>query len=199
LKRKTPRTVSPSLVAAVLPSLLAAVFALGAARVSAAPTPQSSGSFKPVRLKLPKGYMPTPLPEKRAGQLLLDAKRPAGMYILHPKAEESPETLNDSLKSMVAGMFLHETKSPVAWTASPLPSHEGVDNESGTLFSASDDRMEIQLAAYTRTVGGTKVAYGYYAMRHRDGKSKDDGTLLDNSGKGVEKFDKFCRSIRELK
>ena len=59
--------------------------------------------------------------------------------------------------------------------------------------------MEIELAAYTRTVGETKVAYGYYAIRHKGAENKDDGILLDNSGNGVKAFDEFCKSIHESK
>ena len=170
-----------------------------AAQAAAAQTPAPSGDFKPVQLKLPKGYMPAPFPEKRVGQVLLDAKRAAGMYIVYPKAGETPEAFNEFLKKMVVGMFLHDSKTPVTWAESPLPPHKGVEDESGTLFNASDAEREIQLAAYTRTVGGTKVAYGYYASRRKGGKHDGDGTLLDGSGNGVKDFEKFCQSIRPLK
>jgi hypothetical protein len=121
------------------------------------------------------------------------------MYIVYPNADESPEAFTDYLKAMVKGMFLHDSKTPVTWTEAPLLPHKGVENESGTLYSASDDKMEIQLAAYTRNVGGTKVAYGYYAMRHKGKAKKDDAILLDASGNGVKEFDAFCESIHESK
>jgi hypothetical protein len=129
------------------------------------------------------------------------------MYIVYPKADETPEAFTAFLKSMVAAMFLGDPKTtvttpattPVTWTESPLPSRKGVENESGTLYSASDEKMEIQLAAYTRTVGGTKVAYGYYARRLKGKVDKDDGVLLDSEGKGVKAFDEFRKSIKEMK
>lgn len=182
----------------LLSLLLACVFT-GAASSAAAQTAEPSGNFKPVELKLPKGYMPAPFPDKRTGQVLLDAKRAAGMYIVYPKAGETPEAFDEFLKTMVTGMFLRDSKTPVTWTESTLPAHKGVDNESGTLFSASDDKMEIQLAAYNRTVGETKVSYGYYAMRHKGEKKKDDGVFLDGAGSGVKDFEKFCQSIRPSK
>lgn len=191
MNRKTPR--------GLLLSLLLACALTGAGGSAAAQTAEPPGSFKPAALKLPKNYMPAPFPEKRAGQLLLDARRPAGMYIVYPKTGETPEAFEAFLKQMVAGMFFHDSKSTVTWAESALPSHKGVDNESGTLFYASDDKMEIQLAAYNRTVGETKVSYGYYAMRHKGGKDKDDGVFLDGSGSGVKDFEKFCRSIRPYK
>ncbi len=160
---------------------------------------QIPNNFKPVEFKLPKGYMPASFPDKGKGQVLLAAKRPGGMYIVYPNADESPEALADALKTMVKGMFLNASKSPVTWTEAPLPPHKGVENESGTLYSASDEKLEIQLAAYTRNVGGTKVAYGYYAMRHKGNAKKDDAVLLDSSGNGVKEFDDFCESIHESK
>lgn len=192
---RAPRT--PSLY------LLAVAFSVGAAIAAAAQTPQAeppaqpSSTFKPVLLKLPKGYMPMPFPEKRKGQVLLDSKRPAGMYIVYPKADETPEQFTAYLKSMVAEMFFHDSKTPLTWAESPLPPHKGVTNEAGTLYSTSNDKMDVQLAAYTRTVGETKVAYGYYARRLKGKTDKDDGVLLDSAGKGVKAFDAFCESIRE--
>lgn len=126
---------------------------------------------------------------------LLDPKRPDGMFIVYPKVDESPDVLPNLLKSIVAEMFFHKSKTPVTWTTSALPAHQGVDDESGTLYTASNEKMEIQLAAYTRMFGETKILYGYYAMRHKSGK-KDDAAFLDSTGKGVEAFDKFWQSIR---
>ena len=124
------------------------------------------------------------------------AEKPSGMYIVYPKEGESPEAFVGLLKSMVVEMFLHEPKAQLTWAESPLPPHKGVENEEGTLYSASDDKTEIQLAAYTRTLGEMKVAYGYYAFRHKEGKGKGDGLFLDGSGHGVKEFEKFCESIR---
>ena len=188
MKRKTPLSL--------LLTLLSACVFTCAAGLAAAQTAEPSGNFKPVLLNLPKGYVFQPFPDNRKGQVLLNAKRPAGMYIVYPKAGETPEAFNEFLKTMVSGMFLHDSKVTVNWTESALPAHKGVDNETGTLFSSSDDKMEIQFAAYNRTVGETKVSYGYYAMRHKGEKKKDDGVFLDGSGNGVKEFEKFCQSIQ---
>src|ERR1044072_1500340 len=173
---------------------LAVVFIAGAARDVAA---QSTGKQKPVTLKPPSGYMPADFPEERAGKLLLNPKRPGGMFIVYPKAEEGPEVLPDLLKSMVADMFFHDHKAQVSWTTTTLPAHKGIDSESGTLYSASDEKMEIQLAVYDRTLGATRILYGYYGMSHKGKKEKDDAPFMDASGNGVEDFDKFWRSIHE--
>lgn len=177
--------------------LVAIVFVVG---ISGNAFSQSSDpKWKPVRLKLPEGYMPADFPEKRAGKLLLNPGKPAGMFIVYPKEGESPDVLENLLKSMVAEMFFHDSKSPVAWTTVALPAHEGVENESGTLYSASNEKMEIQLAIYARTFGVTKVLYGYYGMRNKGDKKKEDAPFMDASGKGVEDFDKFWKSIKASK
>jgi hypothetical protein len=193
LNRKTSRTL--------LLSLTAAVFALGATLNLFAQTAQSEpkDKGKPVKLKPPDGFMPAEFPEKRAGMLLLDPKRPDGIFIVYPKAEDGPDVLPNLLKSMVAGMFFHDEKAQVPWTAAPLAAHPGIENETGLLYSASNNETEIQLAFYTRTLGATTVVYGYYAMRHKSGKHKDDAPFIDTTGKGAETFDKFSRSIQESK
>ena len=143
--------------------------------------------------------MPGDFPENRAGKLLLDPKRPDGMFIVYPKDGESPDVLQNLLKATVVEMFLHDSKIPVAWTPSALPAHQGVENESGILYSAATDKMELQLASYTRTLGNVTVIYGYYGMKHKGGKNKDDAPFLDSTGKGVEGFDKFWKSIHATK
>lgn len=177
----------------LLLSLLATVLTVGVAAAAPAQSSQSSTKWKPVELKLPAGYMPVDFPEKRAGKLLLNPKKPAGMFIfiVYPKEGEGADVLPSLLKATVAEMFFHGSKSPVTWTETNLPSHKGVDNETGTLFSSANEKMEIQLVIYTRTIGATTVLYGYYGMRHKGKQDKDDAPFLDSSGKGVDDFDKF--------
>jgi len=193
LKLNTPRVL--------LLSLIIAALSIGATTNLSAQSAQSESNpqWKPVKLKLPAGYMPADFPEKRAGKLLIEAKRPDGMFIVYPKPEDGPEVLPTLLKSMVAGMFFHKDKSQATWTATPLTAHPGIENETGTLYSASNQEMEIQLVSYTRTLGATTVVYGYFAMRHKSGKHKDDASFIDAYGKGVEAFDKFWQSIKESK
>jgi hypothetical protein len=158
----------------------------------------SDPKWKPVALKVPDGYMPADFPEKRNGKLLLNPSKPAGMFIVYPTVGEGPEVLPNILKSMVTGMFFHDAKAQVLWTTVTLPAHKDITGESGALYSASNDKMEIQVAVYDRTVGATRVLYGYYGMRHKE-KKKDDAPFLDSSGEGVKDFDKFWKSIKESK
>jgi hypothetical protein len=191
---KNKYTVNYKMPRTLLLSLLAVVLVVGTMRSTSAQS--SDPNWKPVGFKPPTGYMPADFPEKRPGKLLLNPKRPAGMFIVYPKDGENLDVLQNLLKSTVAGMFFHDSKTPVDWTASSLPAHEGTENESGMLYSASNGKMQIQLALYARTFGVTKLLYGYYGMSHKSEKRKDDAPFMDTSGKGAEDFDKFRKSIK---
>jgi hypothetical protein len=161
---------------------------------------QSSDSkSKGLIFKAPSGYMPADFPEKRAGKMFLHPERPAGMFVTYLKEGESAKGLSESLESMVASMFFHDAKSQVVWSSAPLPPHEGTADESGTIYLASDEKMEVQLVTYSRTVGSWNVLYGYYGMRHKGKKAKDDAGFIDASGKGVEDFDKLWKTIQAPK
>ena len=193
MNRNIPRTL--------ILLLMVIIFALGVTGNVLAQAGQSgsSGQLKPVRFKPPEGYMTAEFPEKRPGVLLLNPKRPSGLFVVYPKPEEGTEVIPNLLKAMVAGMFFHDEKAQVAWTTAVLPAHEGISNETGTLYSASNDKLEIQLSVYSRTLGATTVLYGYYGMKHKGKKNKDDAPFIDASGKGVQDFDKLWKSIQESK
>lgn len=148
-----------------------------------------------------KNYFSDKFPNHKAGILMLNPQKPSGMFLVYPDKGETTQQLMDKVKSLVAGMFFHvpESKVNVTWTASALPKHKGVENESGTLFAASDEKHEAQLAFYVRNFDGTEIAYGYFSNRKKDSKSEEGGQFLDSSGGGVEDFDKFWKSIRESK
>jgi hypothetical protein len=162
---------------------------LSVVTASIASKPQSS-NHKPVIFKSPSGYMPAPL-SGHTGQMFLDPGRPAGMFVGYPKDGQDMNAFTDEIKNMVVKMLLHDARDPL-WKSAPLPSHKGVDSESGNLFTTSDDNMEIQLAFYARPEG---VAYGYFGMRHKKAKS-DDAKFLDANGVGVKAFDEMVKSIR---
>jgi hypothetical protein len=145
---------------------------------------------QPIVFKAPSGYMPAEF-SKHTGKLLLDPQRPAGMFVGYPSDGQDMAAFTDEVKDMVVKMFLHDSKN-VTWNSSGLPPHKNIDTESGNLLTASDDKMEVQLAFYVRSDKG--VAYGYFGMRHKKGKG-DDAKFLDSSGAGVKAFDELARSI----
>ena len=150
-----------------------------------------------VIFKSPDGYMPLDY-EKFKGVLMLDPKRPKGMFIAYPDGGQSTEDLSKLIHSSISRMFFHDENLELKWTTSALPAHEGVTDESGTLSLAGDEKQEIQVAAYTRTLGGSQFMYGYFAMRSKTGKEKESkGIFLDETGKGIKDFDKFWRSIKK--
>src|SRR5258708_5248900 len=99
---------------------------------------------KPIVFKAPNGYMPADL-SKHTGKLLLDPKKPAGMFVGYPADGQDIAGFTDEMKNTVAGMFLHDSKGLV-WRSAALPPHKGFDSESGNLMMTSDDKMEVQLA-----------------------------------------------------
>ena len=175
-------------IAIVVASLLLVTIA----SASLASMPQDSGK-SPIVFKAPSGYMPAPL-SGHTGKLFLDPQRPAGMFVGYPKDDQDMAAFVEEMKKTVVDMFLHDTKDPV-WTSVALPAHKHVDSESGSLMSTGTDKMEVQLAFYSRPEG---VAYGYFGMRHKKAKS-DDAKFLDSDGAGVKAFDELAKSINKSK
>ncbi len=182
-------------------TLLVALICLDSARARAqAPTgntvsqQSTSKKKKPVMFKAPGGYMPLDFPN-HLGKVMLAQKLPAGMLIVYPNDGESVTDLTTEIKNFVAPMFTHDQHAQLEWTTYALPAHSGVSDEGGALYSTSYQDMDVQLALYTRGREGGEIVYGYFAMRHKNG-SGENGRFLDNTGQGVEDFDKFWKTIK---
>jgi hypothetical protein len=143
---------------------------------------------EPVIFKIPDGFFPGEF-SNHLGKLMLNPKSPAGMFVGYPSKDQDMDGFKKEMQGVVAKMFLHDAGN-TTWSSVDLPPHKGVD-ESGTLFSASNEKMEVQLAFYIRSEG---VAYGYYGMRHKNGGG-EDAKFLDAAGKGVKAFDELAKSI----
>ena len=143
---------------------------------------------EPIVFKAPNGFFPVEF-AKHVGKLFLNPKTPAGMFVGYPADGQDMDGFKKEMQETVTKMFLHDAKD-VAWTSVVLPPHKGVE-ESGTLFSAADDKMEVQLAFYVRSEG---VAYGYYGMRHKKGGG-ENAKFMDAAGTGVKPFDELAKSI----
>jgi|GEM_PF-1686248 hypothetical protein len=160
---------------------------------------QSQNGDNGVIFKTPKGYMPLDFPEIK-GVLMITQKRPSGMFIVYPSKDQSVDQVSNKVRETIEKMFVHGGKSELKWNASALAGHEGISDETGTLALGTGNEQDVQIATYTRTIGAYTYLYGYFAMRNKNSKSKEQsGDFLDNSGKGVKEFDEFWRSISKRK
>ena len=169
------------------------------ARAQEKSTESKAKSSGGVIFKAPDGYMPMDF-EKFKGVLMIDPSKPRGMFVAYPDAGQSTDDLSKQIHSSIGRMFFHDASPELKWITSALPGHEGIADESGTLSLASDEKHEIQVAAYARIIGGSQIIYGYFASRNKPGKEKEKdskGVFVDESGKGVKEFDKFWRSIKK--
>jgi hypothetical protein len=142
--------------------------------------------------KTPKGYMRAPLSGFR-GVLLIDPKKPGGMFVSYPDDNETTSSLRERIRTKVTGMFVHGDKnSELAWVSKPLPPHKGDGKASMETSTAGD--MELQFVTYERTTGVRPFLYGYFAMRHKSGKG-DNARFIDEQGKGVKAFDELWQSM----
>ena len=166
-----------------------AALLLAATTAAASAVALQNPDKKPVIFKTPSGYMAMDFPD-HLGKLMLTQKQPAGMFVAYPKDGQTMASFTDEAKQMVGKVFLHDDKS-LEWASASLPAHSWIESESGNLFTAADDKMQIQLAFYSRPEG---VAYGYFAMRHKK-KQDDDARFVDEKGSGVKAFDEMAKTI----
>jgi len=171
---------------------IVAVFsgAFGSSVVAQAPA-KVGASFK-----VPDGYMQAPLSNFR-GMMMLDPKKPAGMIVIYPNDNETTEALTRRLLDFIGPMFRQEkgtANASISWSTKPLPSHPGDGQGRATMNTYSESGQEVQVAIYERTETSGSFLYGYFAMRHKDGKG-DDGKFLDDQGNGVKGFDKLWKSF----
>jgi hypothetical protein len=68
------------------------------------------------------------------------------------------------------------------------------------LWLGSTSEEDIQIAMFVRKIVDAPYIYGHFAMKDKTGKSKEqNGTFLDNDGKGIKEFDDFWRSLGRVK
>ncbi|HKP45612.1 MAG TPA: hypothetical protein VJT50_03370 [Pyrinomonadaceae bacterium] len=149
-----------------------------------------------VVFKAPSGYMQVPMSDFR-GALFLEPKKPAGMFVIYPNANETTEALRKRVLAFIAPMFLHDDKmkpDDIVWDTKSLPVHAGETEGNANVNIASVANYELQVATYERSAGGTPFLYGYFGMRHKPGKG-DDAKFLDEHGEGVKAFEKFWQSF----
>jgi hypothetical protein len=146
--------------------------------------------------KIPDGYMRVPFTDFR-GVMMLDPKRPAGMFVTYPNDNESTDALRKRLLTFVGPMFLHDKGKPeteISWTTRSIMSHSGDGDGKATINAHGSSSEEVQVVIYERTTGPRPFLYGYFGMRHNPGKG-DDAKFVDDQGQGVKAFDKLWQSF----
>lgn len=147
--------------------------------------------------KIPDGYMRAPMRDFR-GMFLLDAKKPAGMFVTYPNDNETTAALRQRVLKTIAPMFIHDEKekaeTAIAWETKAIPSHSGDGDGKAEANLYSGAKQDLQVVIYERTTGPNPFIYGYFAMRHKSPKS-DDGKFLDEKGQGVKAFEKLWQSF----
>jgi len=155
---------------------------------------QTSGKKK-VIFKIPNGFMPAEIPPDKKGLMMLNPKKPAGMFVAYTPDNMKSEDFIAELRNTLAKFFVSDKDVKFDWTESPLPAHENVANETGKLLITSAKDKEVQVVAYSRTISeGQDVVYGYFAMKDTKSK-KNSADFVDASGKGVKEFESFWKTI----
>jgi hypothetical protein len=183
------RLAGLSLVVATLLALVAGVQLANA---------QDSKNAGAAVFKIPDGYMRVPVTDFR-GALMLDPKKPAGMFVTYPNDNETTEALRNRLLAFLGPMFIHEKDKPkgegsLVWTTKSLPAHPDDGEGKATINTYGGANEEVQVTIYERTTGVRPFLYGYFGMRHNPSKS-DDAKFLDDQGQGVKAFDKLWKSF----
>lgn len=173
------------------------LFGLTVLSFVAMPTRVTAQDNKGLSFKVPDGFMQVPISNFR-GVMMLDPKKPAGMFVIYPNDNETTEALRQRILAFVGPMFIHDEKlkaePTIAWDTKTLPSHEGDGAGKAIANFYNTATAETQVAIYERATGGQPALYGYFAMRHKPSKG-DDGKFLDEQGLGVKAFDKLWKSF----
>lgn len=150
-----------------------------------------------ITFKIPDNVMPMKWADFK-GMLMLDPKRPMGIFIAYPDENEPLDKLKERAGKAIAKMFLHDDKKveAVVWQTKTVPVHQGDKENSAVMKIYDDEKQTIQITAYERQSGDSTAVYGYFARKSKTSKDKDDnGDFLDDQGKGSKRFDQFWKSF----
>jgi hypothetical protein len=150
---------------------------------------------KRVVFKIPDGFMPAEIPPDKKGFMMLNSKKPAGMFVAYTPDNQRSDDFLLVLRPILAGFFVSDKDITFEWKEALLPAHDGVISETGKIFTTSAKDKEMQVVAYTRTISeGQDVVYGYFAMKDIKNK-KNSAEFVDATGKGVKEFDSFWKTV----
>lgn len=146
-----------------------------------------------VVFKTPDKFMRAPLSGFK-GTMFLNPDKPSGIFITYPDENESIEGLTKRARSWFVGFFGRDSKKEINWQVRAVKPYS-TDKAANVHLSESPE-MNVQITVYEREVNGLTFIYGYFAMRSSKGDGKYSGAdFLDDEGKGVKAFEKFCKSI----
>ena len=161
---------------------------------------QPTTGKKAVIFKTPKNYMSAPFQNDKKGLMFLNAGKPSGIFVVYTPDNLRSEDFVTELKTMFAGMFIHNEKgdrqtNDLKWSESVLPTHKNAEKETAKLFTTSNDKNEVQVLTYIRTISeGQDIIYGYFAMKDKEKKS-NSADFADSKGDGIKAFDEFWKTI----
>jgi hypothetical protein len=169
--------------------LFASMFVLISATVFA-----QSSTKKVVDFKAPKGFLSADIPTDKNGLMMLNPKKPAGLFTASTPAGQKTDDYVAGLRNTFAAFFIHEKDAKFEWQESALTG--GAANETGKLYTTTVKDEQVQVAVYTMKISETQdFIYGYFAKKGVSTK-KDSADFIDSSGKGVKEFEVFRQSIR---
>jgi hypothetical protein len=117
------------------------------------------------------------------------------MFVTYPKGDETTtEAQRQRLRALAASMFFHDAKAEFTWEVKRIQSHPGDGDGPADIAMAKKGDEEVQVVTYERTTGVRPFIYGYMALR-RSGDKDNSAPFIDESGKGVEDFDKLWKSL----
>jgi hypothetical protein len=149
---------------------------------------------KTIIFETPGGFMPAELPPDKKGLMMLNPKKPAGIFVAYTPDHQKSEDFIE-LRKTLTGFFVEDKNAKFEWKEIVLPAYDGVEKETGKLLTTIIKGNEVQVVVYTRTVSeGQDVVYGYFAMKNPKGK-KNSADFVDASGGGVKEFEAFWKTI----
>jgi hypothetical protein len=123
--------------------------------------------------------------------MLLNPKKPAGMFVIYPKQGETAEAARARLREAAAKMFFHDDTVALEWQVKTIQPHPGDGKGVADIATTRQGDMEVQVVTYERAAAAPPFLYGYFAMRGK----KSSASFVDESGKGVKDFDKLWKSF----
>lgn len=187
----------------ILPIIL---FLLGLVAVSSAQTVTThkteaeaqKASGQGIVYKIPGGVMALPSWQGFKGMMMLAEKQPWGIFISYPNDGESLDDLKLRAGKWVAGMFVHEDGlvDKIDWQSKTILSNKGDLGETALQRSYVNDKQSFQITYFEREHSGLKLIYGYFSMKSKTSKNKNDiGDFLGEEGKGNKAFEAFWKSF----